>query len=389
MNTRTPAWLIVTLREVETKLRDKAFIISTLVTVALIIGSIAVSAYLATRTASYSVAGNDPASLEVLYHAQQTQPEDADLSVQNVPADQAQRDLENDNLDAVLSSDGGGGFTLTGRQDVPAKLSGLLDSAAGQVLTTQLLSEAGIDPDRLPGSDVVHVDLLEGDAERNSMVQAMAFIFSFLFYMAALIFGMPIANSVIEEKQNRVVEILASAIKLRELLAGKILGNIILALGQLLLFLGVGLAAAWLSPLQIPFLGVVSQVATWFVVFFLAGFLVLAGFWAALGALATRTEDLQQSSGPVITLLIAILFVGIYAKGTVLTIASYVPIVSSVAMPIRLLTGQVPWWEPVISLVIVIGFCWLVLVFAERIYRRAVMHTGGTLSLRKALKLEE
>ena len=186
-----------------------------------------------------------------------------------------------------------------------------------------------------------------------------------------------------------MVEILASAIKLRELLAGKILGNIILALGQLLLFLGVGLAAAWLSPLQIPFLGVVSQVATWFVVFFLAGFLVLAGFWAALGALATRTEDLQQSSGPVITLLIAILFVGIYAKGTVLTIASYVPIVSSVAMPIRLLTGQVPWWEPVISLVIVIGFCWLVLVFAERIYRRAVMHTGGTLSLRKALELEE
>ena len=385
----TPAWLTVTLREVETKVRDKAFIISTLITVLLIIGSIVVTSFLANRTASYSVAGGDELSLAVLYQAQQDQPDDVDLSVQNIDAARARTDLADGKLTAVLSAEADGGFVIQGREEVPGKLTGLLDAAAQQVLTTRMLESAGINPDQLPGTDLVSIELLEGDAERNSMIQAMAFIFSFLFYMAALIFGMPIANSVIEEKQNRVVEILASAIRLRDLLAGKILGNIILALGQLLIFLGVGLGAAWLSPVQIPFLGVVFQVATWFVVFFLAGFLVLAGFWAALGALAARTEDLQQSSGPVVTLLIAILFVGIYAKGTVLVIASYVPIVSSVAMPIRLLTGTVPWWEPVLSLLIVLGFCWLVLVFAERIYRRAVMHTGGALTLRKALKLED
>ena len=206
--------------------------------------------------------------------------------------------------------------------------------------------------------------------------------------MSAIIFGMPIANSVIEEKQNRVVEILASAINLRQLLAGKILGNVILALAQLLLFLAVGLLAAYLSPVQIPFLGVVSQVAGWFVVFFLGGFLVLAGIWATLGALASRTEDLQQSSGPVVGVLMAVLFIGIYAKGGFLVIASYVPIVSSVAMPIRLLGGEVSLVEPLISLVITLATCWFTILFAERIYRRAVMHTGGALSIRKALKLE-
>lgn len=388
MNT-TPAWLTVTLREVETKVRDKAFIISTLITVLLIIGSIVVTSFLANRTASYSVAGADELSLQVLHQAQRDQPDDVDLSVQNIDADQARDQLAEGQLTAILSTDADGGFVAQGLEEVPGKLSGLLDAAAQQVLTTQLLESAGVDPDQMPAADLVNVELLQGDAERNSMVQAMAFIFSFLFYMAALIFGMPIANSVIEEKQNRVVEILASTITLRQLLAGKIVGNIILALAQLLIFLGVGLAAAWLSPVQIPFLGVVSQVATWFVVFFLAGFLVLAGIWATLGALASRTEDLQQSSGPVVTLLIGILFVGMYAKGGVLVAASYVPIVSSVAMPIRLLTGTVPWWEPVLSLLIVLGFCWLVLVFAERIYRRAVMHTGGALTLRKALKLED
>lgn len=385
----TPAWLTVTLREVETKVRDKAFIISTLITVGLIVGSIALSGFLANRTSTYTVAGADQPSLRVLEHAQQTQPQDVDLSVQNLPDDQARQQVEAGTLDAVLHSTGPGKFTLTGGEEVPAKLRSLLDTSVEQVLTAELLSSAGIDPGQLPADTALSVTLLQGDAERNSMIQAMAFIFSFLFYMAALIFGMPIANSVIEEKQNRVVEILASTIRLRELLAGKIIGNVILALGQLLLFLGVGLLAAWLAPIEIPFLGVVFQVATWFVVFFLAGFLVLAGCWAALGALATRTEDLQQSSGPVVTVLIGILFIGLYAKGTVLVIASYVPIVSSVAMPIRLLTGQVPWFEPVLSLLVALAFCWVVLVFAERIYRRAVMHTGGALTLRKALKLEE
>lgn len=385
----TPAWLTVTLREVETKVRDRAFIISTLITVLLIIGAIVVTSFLATRTSSYTVAALDDTSQQVLDDARAHQGDDVELLIHNLDESQAAHRLAEGELDATLRSTANGQFVVQGRQDVPDKLSGLLATSAQQVMTTQLLESAGIDPELLPGTDLLSIQLLEGDAERNSMIQAMGFIFSFLFYMAALLFGMPIANSVIEEKQNRVVEILASTIELRQLLAGKILGNIILALGQLLIFLGIGLAAAWLSPVDIPFLGVVSQVATWFVIFFLAGFLVLAGFWAALGALASRTEDLQQSSGPVVTLLIAILFVGMYAKGTVLVIASYVPIVSSVAMPIRLLTGNVPWWEPLISLLVVLAFCWAVLIFAAKIYRRAVMHTGGALTLRKALKLED
>ena len=150
----------------------------------------------------------------------------------------------------------------------------------------------------------------------------------------------------------------------------------------------IGLLAAYISPIQIPFLGIVTQVAGWFVVFFFGGFLLLAGIWAALGSLATRTEDLQQSSGPVVGLLMAVLFIGLYAKGSFLVVASYIPIVSSAAMPIRLLSGEVAIWEPVLSLAILLAACWLVLLFAERIYRRAVMHTGGALTLRKALKLE-
>ncbi|MHA6968634.1 ABC transporter permease [Glutamicibacter bergerei] len=384
----THPWLIVTLREVETKLRDKAFIISTLVTLLLIIGSIAVTGFLATRTTQFTVAATDQTSLTVLNQAASDAEEQLKINVEQLPADAATAQLDAGQIDATLSQNSANKFMLTGSDEVPGKLQGALREATEKVLTAQLLTSAGLNADQLPGDDALEVTQMRGDAERSSMIQAMAFLFSFLFYMSAIIFGMPIANSVIEEKQNRVVEILASAINLRQLLAGKILGNVILALAQLLLFLAVGLLAAYLSPVQIPFLGVVSQVAGWFVVFFLGGFLVLAGIWATLGALASRTEDLQQSSGPVVGVLMAVLFIGIYAKGGFLVIASYVPIVSSVAMPIRLLGGEVSLVEPLISLVITLATCWFTILFAERIYRRAVMHTGGALSIRKALKLE-
>ncbi|GAA2953482.1 ABC transporter permease [Glutamicibacter sp. BW77] len=389
MSTQTThPWLIVTLREVETKLRDKAFIISTLVTLLLIIGSIAVTGFLATRTTQFTVAATDQVSLTVLNQAASDAEEQLKINVEQLPADAATAQLDAGQIDATLSQNSANKFMLTGSDEVPGKLQGALREATEKVLTAQLLTSAGLNADQLPGDDALEVTQMRGDAERSSMIQAMAFLFSFLFYMSAIIFGMPIANSVIEEKQNRVVEILASAINLRQLLAGKILGNVILALAQLLLFLAVGLLAAYLSPVQIPFLGVVSQVAGWFVVFFLGGFLVLAGIWATLGALASRTEDLQQSSGPVVGVLMAVLFIGIYAKGGFLVIASYVPIVSSVAMPIRLLGGEVSLVEPLISLVITLATCWFTILFAERIYRRAVMHTGGALSIRKALKLE-
>lgn len=384
----TPPWLIVTLREVETKLRDKAFIISTLVTLLLIIGSIAVTGFLATRTTHFTVAATDQVSLTVLNQAASDAEEQLKINVEQLPAEAAAAQLDAGQIDATLSQNSANKFMLTGSDEVPVKLQGELREATEKVLTAQLLTSAGLNADQLPGDDALEVAQMHGDAERSSMIQAMAFLFSFLFYMSAIIFGMPIANSVIEEKQNRVVEILASAINLRQLLAGKILGNVILALAQLLLFLAVGLLAAYLSPVQIPFLGVVSQVAGWFVVFFLGGFLVLAGIWATLGALASRTEDLQQSSGPVVGVLMAVLFIGIYAKGGFLVIASYVPIVSSVAMPIRLLGGEVSLVEPIASLAITLATCWFTILFAERIYRRAVMHTGGALTLRKALKLE-
>ena len=69
-----------------------------------------------------------------------------------------------------------------------------------------------------------------------------------LFYMVCLMFGMAIAQSVVEEKQSRIVEIIASAIPLRLLLTGKVLGNTVLAFGQMVLFVVAGLIGLRIVP---------------------------------------------------------------------------------------------------------------------------------------------
>ena len=98
-------------------------------------------------------------------------------------------------------------------------------------------------PLRLPDGTSRHLQTIVGaDGADDEGVQVIAgFVFVFLFYMAAILFGYAIANSVVEEKQSRIVEILAAAIPLRQLLVGKVVGATALALGQMVIFVAIGL----------------------------------------------------------------------------------------------------------------------------------------------------
>src|SRR5690625_3498806 len=122
--------------------------------------------------------------------------------------------------------------------------------------------------------------------------------------MSSIIFGMAIANSVHEEKQIRSVEILAAAIPVRQLLYGKVLGNCLLAFAQIVLYGVLALIAINFTDLTVDVAWLASA-SGWFVAFFAAGFMALAAIWAVLGAMASRSADLQSSTAPVTGLLLA------------------------------------------------------------------------------------
>jgi ABC-2 type transport system permease protein len=250
----------------------------------------------------------------------------------------------------------------------------------------QNAQDAGTTVAALTAGGAVTTQLLEADSNEGLKI-AVGLIFAFLFYFASIMFGMAIATSVVEEKQSRVVEILVSAVPLRQLLAGKVLGNVALALGQMVLFVGVGLIGMAFTSYA-PQIGLVAASAGWFLVFFVAGFAALACLWAVAGSLATRSEDLQSTTPVLTTILMVAMFVGLFGEGTVRVVGSYLPVVSAISMPQRLLAGEAAWWEPFVSLLVTLAFAACTMVIGERLYKRSILNTGRRLNVREVLKAD-
>ena len=195
----------------------------------------------------------------------------------------------------------------------------------------------------------VDTELLEGDAEQQDFAEGMGFLLAFLFYFAALGFGYTLSGSIVEEKANRIVEIITTKIPVRQLLIGKIAGNTLLAIGQTALIVAVGLVGISFTEYS-SYLSGISEGVGWFAVFFLVGFAFIACWWAVAGALASRAEDLQTTAAPLNFLMLAVFFGAFLFEGTVQTVASYVPPFSIVLMPIRVLNGDAAVWEPIAAL---------------------------------------
>ncbi|MCC3289934.1 MULTISPECIES: ABC transporter permease [unclassified Arthrobacter] len=388
----TPAWAIVTLREVMVKMRDRTYLLSTLVTLLLIVGGVLFNAYMSSRGSDHTVAVADSAAAEIITAADAAGQEDGgNTSFEAVTADSPEAALQlvnNEEADAALIQGDDGSWTLTGKAEIGSGIRGPVSEALTSYVISANAAAAGTTAAELTAGSELEEALLEGDAEQAGIAAAVGFAFSFLFYMATIIFGLAIATSVLEEKQNRVVEILATAIPIRQLLYGKVIGNTVLAVVQLALYGGAALLALNLTGTA-DMVGSIIPVSGWFLVFFLVGFLILAAGWAMLGAMASRSEDLNSSSTPVMAIIFAALFAGMFAKGQLLVVASFVPVISSVAMPVRMLGSEVPLWQTFASLAIALAAAYALLGFGAKIYRRAVLQSGGSLTLRKAMKLEQ
>ena len=219
------------------------------------------------------------------------------------------------------------------------------------------------------------------------MAQAVGFIMAFLFYMAAILFGVYLAQSVTEEKQSRIVEIIATSIPLRQLLLGKLVGAVTLAVAQMLLYCLVAVVGVSFTPWGDMLPGLTSGLV-WFLAFFVAGFSMIAALYALAGAMASRQEDIQSTSMPVTMLLMMMFFGAVFAEGTLVDVLAWIPPFSAIIQPMRIVAGEAAWWEALASLGLLVAVAFGVIVLVERMYRRALMQTSGKLSMRQAWTAE-
>jgi ABC-2 type transport system permease protein len=384
------AWTLVARREIATRLTDRAFLVGTLLTVAIIVALLAVQAVLADRVKDYDlVATPSGAAMAGAVGARAGDIDDkVRVSVVEVADDAAARTaLTDERADAWLAP-GDDGWVITGKTVVPRDLESVTATVVRDTTLTENASAAGTSVATLTAGSQLTSDVLEGNAEQRDFAQGVAFALAFLFYVSSLVFGYTLAGSVVEEKQSRIVEIISTKIPVRHLLAGKVLGNTALAVAQMGLYAAIGLVGLSFTSFG-ALLPTVSGALGWFLAFFLVGFLLIACLWAVTGALASRTEDVQSTSTPLTMLLIAIFFGSAFLSGTPQTILSYVPPASAVLMPQRILEGSAQWWEPVVALTILLVAAAAVVLLAERLYRRSLLQTSGRLSVRQAWSAPE
>lgn len=353
-------WLVAE-REIGSKLRSKAFVISTAVLIVAALASVLWGGFTAGTASSSGI----PVAVTA-----QTQSDVSGLDgleVTVVDSDDAARALVADGtVDAALvagSSDSSFDFTVVVKDSVPSTL-------------LQMLSETP-PVDRIdPGSNAADV-----------LRYFIALAFGIVFLIAATTFGGTIAQSVVEEKQTRVVEILISAIPVRALLAGKVLGNTILAMAQIVLLAAVAVIGLAVTD-QAGVLTALGAPIAWFAIFFLFGFVLLASLFAAAAAMVSRQEDIGATTTPITMLIMAPYFLVIFFNDNpvVLTVMSYVPFSAPVAMPLRMYLGDAQWWEPVLSLLVLLASCVAAIGLASRIYQNSLLRMGARVKLAEALK---
>ncbi|MDL9979480.1 ABC transporter permease [Microbacterium sp. ASV49] len=355
-STAESIWLVAE-REIASKLRSKVFLVSTgilfaIALVAVVWGSIAAQ----TRTDTPVAVTSQTASVvDGLTGIKATEAPSTAAAVAMVKKGSVDA--------AIVPAANGGAFDY----QIVAK-----DSAPG-ALVSQL-------------SQSPEVKLLEGSTTDNILRYFVALGFGLVFLMAASTFGGTIAQSVVEEKQTRVVEILISAIPVRTLLAGKVIGNTILAMSQIVVFAAIAIVGLSITG-QGELLAGLGGPVVWFAIFFLFGFVLLASLFSAGGAMVSRQEDVGSTTAP-LTILVVLPYMLVLLfndNPLVLGIMSYVPFSAPVAMPLRLYLGEAAWWEPLLSLVILIATCLGAILIAARIYRNSILRMGGRVKLSEAL----
>ncbi|WP_198028987.1 ABC transporter permease [Actinoplanes sp. N902-109] len=384
-------WLVVALREMAVKLRNRGFLISTAATLALILGALGLQVYLGSVANKVDVAvtgAQGPELLRQAVAAASAAGEDVKFTAKPYDSPDAVRAAVSAGDIEVGLLPAGDSWTLVGKTDRNSLASTWIGAAAAQNALQRNATAAGTTTAQLSQGAEVGYQLLAPSDTPRAVVMAATYVFGFLFYLAAVLLGVALATSIVEEKQNRVVEIIASSIRLRDLLIGKIVGNTVMALGQIVLLAAFGVAGS-LAMGESEALRQIAPALGWFIAFYAVGIAVLACIYAVAGAISSRVEDIQSSTTPV-SLIVALVFIaGISVSGPVREILSFIPLASTITMPGRIVAGEVAWWEPVAALTASVVVGSLIILAGERIYRRALMQTGGKLTIRQALKLAE
>jgi ABC-2 type transport system permease protein len=370
----TQAIVLVARREIRERLRSRAFLWSTFLMLVLVGASTGLGQVINTDK-SYRVAVVAPTPSGLAAALQRAaKPFDAKVRLRTFESLSAGRDgLAAKNVDALLALRSN---KVIFRSNVDMRLAAIADTAV-RALRRHLP----------PAPELTAATVEPTDAEATTAATAVAYIGSVLLLTSLAVYGQWVLTGVVEEKNNRVVELILSTVRPRHLLAGKVIGIGLLGLAQLALVAGLSAAllAAGVFDAPSSLAGSLALVVPWFAL----GFALYAVAYAAAGALAARQQDANSAGQQVTYTLLAAYFLGYIAlsadaNGTLAHLLTIFPLTAPLVLPARSALVGVPLWEHALAVVLVLATIYALIRLAGRLYAHGLLHTGPRLSARAA-----
>lgn len=251
----------------------------------------------------------------------------------------------------------------------------------------------------------------------SSMIAGtVGLVLSLFIYMFILSYGSMVMQGVMEEKTNRIVEIMVSSVKPYQLMFGKIAGIALVGLSQFFIWLlmlvsifsiagaAFGLSMSGDMPSTVPqsmpatdemeLLMVLQgmdfvQIVVLFILYFIGGYLLFASLFAAIGASINEQQDSQQFMMPVIIIFVFALYAGMFSMenpdGPLALWCSFIPFTSPVVMMVRI-PFDIPLWQILLSLLLLYGTSALIIWLSARIYRVGILMYGKKPDIREMIK---
>jgi ABC-2 type transport system permease protein len=395
---------LVAWRELRERGRSKAYIVSTIFTLILLGGAIALPSIFGGDPTTYEVGlvgeGGEPiietASALAVERAGDEEPDSFDsTSFEDLAT--AEAALDEGEIEAILvdgqelvapgtgSAFGGPGGAMTG----------LLQEAAGTRRVQDLVAsnEEAAEVLELLASEPLEVRNLNGAEDNEAELRGViAFVGLILMYIAVLTYGSWMLSGVTEEKTNRVVEVLLSTLRPWQIFAGKLVGIGALGLGQLVILLTVALIGLLVTDaFEVPSLPLDSVVAL--VGWFILGFVLYATLFGAAGALVSRMEDAQSAAAPLSILAVVGYFLSFQAlnepDGVVAVMGTFIPFTAPYVAPIRLALRTIAPWEMALAVVITVASIAVMVRLAGRVYAGGLLRFGSKVKWREAFRSAE
>ena len=334
------------------------------------------------------------------------------------------------NIDSTLE------FSIYSESSVPRSFSREIEHFLRPALRKARIESYGIEnlEEIVKDCDVnLHVNSVKWDEQGEESISSselssvIGLILALAIYMFVLSYGAMIMSGVVEEKTNRIVEVIVSSCKPLELMLGKIIGVALVGFTQFAIWgilLGIGgtiaasifglnMSPEMMSPMgsaeaieamgtsgaaldsdtkeiiQMIFSIDYPLILSCFVLYFIGGYLLYASLFAAFGSAVDQQQDTSQFMGPIMFFMIFALYAGMFSMenpdGPLAWWCSMIPFTSPITMMVRL-PYDVPAWEVILSLGILFVTAFVVLWLAARIYRTGILMYGKKFEWKEVLK---